>query len=352
MTQTKVLFILKRREDFDPANHTKEGMQTGLFNSATFVKDMMNNSSINAALEIAIDNNDIDRLVTKHRPEFVIIEALWVIPQKFAVLCNLHPKVKWIIRLHSETPFLAQEGMAWDWLGDYVRHPNILIAANSPRMLSEVTTYLTAILPEDKTIHNRIIYLPNYYPTTYKIKDFHLEPEKDYVDIGCFGAVRPLKNHMLQAMAALQFARTINKKLKFHINARVELKGDAVVRNLVCMFQHLSTQGHELVFHAWTPREEFLELCATMDIGMQVSFSETFNIVGADFISQGVPLICSHELPWINKKFRADPTDSDSICKALIETCINPAQNVSKNQKSLTAYAEVTKNIWFSYFDK
>lgn len=350
MTTTRILFVLKRREDFDPAQHTKEGMQTGLFNSATFVKDMLNDSDIESQLFIAKDNNDIDRAATAFRPTHVIIEALWVVPQKFAVLSKLHPTVKWIIRLHSETPFLAQEGMAWDWMGDYIRHPNILIAANSPRMLAEVTTYLTAILPDDKTIHNRIIYLPNFYPTEYKAKRFQLE--KDSINIGCFGAVRPLKNHMVQAMAALQFARTVDKKLKFHINARVELKADSIVRNLRCMFQHLAEQGHELVFHTWTPREEFLKLCATMDIGMQVSFSETFNIVGADFISQGVPLICSNEIPWINKKFKADPTDSDAICKALIETCINPEQNVTMNQNALSAYSEVTKHIWIPYFDK
>jgi hypothetical protein len=114
----------------------------------------------------------------------------------------------------------------------------------------------------------------------------------------------------------------------------------------------LAPQGHELIFHTWTPREEFLKLCALMDVGMQVSFSETFNIVGADFISQGVPLICSHELPWINEKFRADPTNSDDICKALIETCIDPKSNIVENQLSLTAYSEQTKQIWLSFFDK
>lgn len=350
MTTARILFVLKRREDFDPEKHTKDGMQTGLFNSATFVKDMLNAGGIESQLFIARDNNDIDRAVTAFKPTHVIIEALWVVPQKFAILSKLHPTVKWIIRLHSETPFLAQEGMAWDWMGDYIRHPNILIAANSPRMLSEVKTYLTAILPNDKTLLNRIIYLPNYYPTTYETKTFHLE--KDHVDVGCFGAVRPLKNHMVQAMAALQFANSVDKKLKFHINARVELKGDSIVRNLRCMFQHLAEQGHELIFHTWTPREEFLKLCATMDIGMQVSFSETFNIVGADFISQGVPLICSNEIPWINKEFRADPTNSHEICKALIETCIDPKINVEQNQIALTQYSKLTEHIWFSYFDK
>ena len=346
--KTKILFILKRREDFDPTKHTKEGMQTGLFNSATFVKDMLNESGIESKLFIARDNNDIDREVTAFRPTHVIIEALWVVPQKFDILGRLHPKVKWIIRLHSETPFLAQEGMAWDWMGDYIRHPNIIIAANSPRMLTEVKTYLTSILPEDATLHNRIIYLPNYYPTTYKTKPFHLE--KEHIDVGCFGAVRPLKNHMVQAMAALQFANTVDKKLKFHINARIELKGDAVVRNLRCMFQHLVEQGHELIFHTWTPREEFLGLCATMDVGMQVSFSETFNIVGADLISQGVPLVGSPEIPWTSDFFNARATESKEIADMLYRTYRLPQLNVWRNQQNLTKYTNKTQAVWVKQF--
>ena len=348
--KTRILFILKRREDFDLLKHSKEGMQTGLFNSASFVNQMLRDSGIESKMVVVKDNNDIDREVTNHRPTHVIVEALWVVPQKFTILHKLHPTVKWIIRLHSETPFLAQEGMAFDWLGDYIRCPQVIIAANSPRMLIEVRSYLTALFPSDRTVGKRIIYLPNYYPIAYSTKVFNLN--KNHVDIGCFGAIRPLKNHMMQALAALQFATTINKTLKFHINARVELRGDSVLNNLRSMFQHLAPAGHELVCHTWTPRAEFLATCSTMDIGMQVSFSETFNIVGADFISQGVPLICSNEVPWIDQKFRADPTNSVDICKHLVETAINPTVNITSNQAALTEYSTTTKSGWLEFFDK
>ena len=141
----RILFILKRREDFNPVKHSPLGLSTGLFNSASFMDDMLKNLGIESALEVAIDNNCIDRLVTKHKPTHVIIEALWVVPSKFAILTKLHPNVKWIVRLHSEMPFMAGEGMAMDWIGDYVTYPQLIIGVNAPRMLDEVQTYLKII---------------------------------------------------------------------------------------------------------------------------------------------------------------------------------------------------------------
>jgi hypothetical protein len=142
----------------------------------------------------------------------VIIEALWVVPSKFSILQKLHPTVTWIIRLHSEMPFMAGEGNAMDWLGDYSRFRNIVIAVNAPRMLRETRLYLQHLNQWDTaTTEQKVIYLPNYYPQQYQRKPF--DRNKQHVDIACFGAVRPLKNHLLQAFGAIEFAESIGKKL-------------------------------------------------------------------------------------------------------------------------------------------
>jgi len=337
---TKILFILKRREDFNAKVHTKLGLSTGLYNSAKFMNDMLLGCGIDSVLEVAIDNNCIDRLVQQHNPTHVIIEALWVVPTKFSVLQKLHPKVKWIIRLHSEMPFMAGEGMAMDWLGDYAKFKNIVVACNAPRMLREVQLYLGK---------NKVIYLPNFYPQAYKKKE--LDTDKYWIDICCFGAVRPLKNHMVQAFAAIEFAEKLGKQLRFHINAgRIEMNGSPVQNNLKGLFQHLHEKGHKLINHQWTPREEFLQLCSQMDIGLQCSFSETFNIVGADLTSQGVPLVGSSEIPWSSYFNNADPTNSQDICRALMKAYNHPRLNVFRNQYHLKRYTNMTKKIWTKYF--
>jgi len=348
---THILFILKRREDYNSIVHSPKGLSTGLFNSASFVVDMINKSGIKATLEVAVDNNCIDRMVNTHKPTHVIIEALWVVPSKFSVLIPLHPKVKWIVRLHSEMPFMAGEGMAMNWLGDYLSYPEVSIGVNAPRMLDEVR-----VLARNKTgwnkeqVNSRVFYLPNYYPQDYwGVKG--IVRDVDIVNVGCFGAVRPLKNHLLQAFAALKFANKIGKKLHFHINVgREEMKGQPVLHNLQGLFIQLAGTGHELIMHEWVQREDFLKLCRQMDIGMQCNFSETFNIVGADLISQGVPLVGTKEIPWCSRLYCVDPTDSDQICTALLECYYIPWLNVKLNQRNLTKYTSKTNRIWVKQF--
>jgi len=343
----KVMFILKRREDYNAVLHQNIGLSTGLYNSASFMNQMLRNSGVHSNLYVVEDNNRIDALVSAYKPTHVIIEALWVVPSKFAVLQKLHPNVKWIIRLHSEMPFMAGEGMAMDWISEYSCFKNVYIGVNAPRMMREVETLLNT--KHSKSLDEKIIYLPNYYPQNYVKKEFNRD--KDTIDIACFGAVRPLKNHLVQAVAAIDFANKIGKKLNFHVNAgRIEMKGDAVINNLRGMFEHLSDSGHQLVNHQWTPREQFLELCASMDIGLQVSFSETFNIVGADLISQGVPLVGSKEIPWSSNLYNADPTDSKDIAAKLECAYYHPRINVWVNQRLLTKYTNNTRKIWTKYF--
>jgi len=346
----KVLFILKRRADFNAEMQTKEGLSTGLYNSASFMRDMLQSQGITSKMVVVQDYNEIDRQVHAWWPTHVVIEALWVVPAKFAELQRLHPKVTWIIRLHSDMPFIAGEGMAMDWLGDYSGFANVVIAANSPRMLREMRNYYQWRDGLDaKSVAKKVIYLPNSYPTKYRFK--FPNRFKSHIDIGCFGAIRPMKNHLLQAMAAIEFANRINKKLRFHINiGRVEGRGEPVQRNLTALFEQLNHTDHELVMHEWTPRDQFLELCHSMDIGMQVSFSETFNIVAADLVSQGVPVVASAEIPWHVHWFAADTTSSKSMTDSLMLTWELPIINAWWHKHRLRKYCQRSAKLWAKYF--
>lgn len=355
---SNILFILKRREDYNAIIHSNIGLSTGLYNSASFVNKLLINNNIQSNLVVVNDNNDIDREVTKYKPTHVIIEALWVTPSKFYILQKLHPNVKWIIRIHSELPFMAGEGIAMDWVGDYSVFKNIVIACNAPRMLEEIKLFLKIKNNwNDKHTDNKVIYLPNYYPQVYKPART-IDYNKAWVDVGCFGAIRLLKNHIVQAYSALDFANRVGKKLCFHINAgRIEMKGEPVLHNLQGMFQHLYSQGHVLVNHNWSPREQFINLCSQMDIGLQVSFSETFNIVSADYITQGVPVVGSNEIPWLVNEtsndidYCANPTDSKDIANKMLIAYRYPSNNVSQGQRNLKKYTDNTEVIWCKYFN-
>lgn len=347
MANITTLFILKRREDL--TQPTSKCLSTGLYNSASFVHDMLVSQNIKSEISIVVDNNDIDREVTKHRPKYAIIEALWVVPSKFIVLAKLHPTVTWVIRLHSGVPFIAMEGMAMDWICQYLQLPNVVVSCNSPRMHEEVIAIAQVLGLTDSEIKSKAVCLPNFYPQSYAAPKSIAN--SDVINVSCFGAVRPLKNHLQQAISALKFANSIGRKLHFHINTRIE-KGDAIINNLQKLFNHLTPQGHRLICHEWMPHDTFIEICKGIDIGLQVSFSETFNIVGADLISAGIPLVSSPELPWAPAEYTANPTDSNDIADKLLLTYNNAETNVLEHQKKLTKYTNDTLRIWRGYFTK
>jgi glycosyltransferase involved in cell wall biosynthesis len=279
----KILFILKKRNIYSDGSYST--VDSGLFNSAKFVNEMLQTNDVDSTLVQVVDNNEIDKYCSIHKPDIVIIEAIWVVPSKFEILQKLHPNIKWIIRLHSELPFLANEGIAITWLKEYVKYKNVYIGSNSIYLIDALSPYL----------NTNIIYLPNYYKVTM---DKPTPKISDDINIGIFGAIRPMKNTLTQAVAAINYADSINKKLILHVNSgRVEQKGDNVLKNLKALF---IDSKHELVEHGWLKRDAFIDLVSKMDICLQVSLTETYNIVAADAISTGVPVVTSNEIPFVN----------------------------------------------------
>jgi hypothetical protein len=329
-----VLFILKKRQSSHPGHYS---ISSGLLNSARFVSDMLNKNGIQSYLTEVIDNNCIDREVTKYNPTHVVIEALWVVPSKFEELTKLHPKVKWIIRLHSDISFLSNESMAMEWIYDYLKYPNVMISSNDADT-NEALSDLT---------NRKFIYLPNYYPVGF-FNHKKKPSSKKILNVGCFGAVRPLKNQLIQAVSAINYADTYKKKLKFHINvSRIEGKGEPVLRNMRALFEN--NPKHELVEHEWLNHPEFVRLVETMDLGMQVSLTETFNIVTADFVNNNIPVVASDEISWVSGLFQANPAEAKSILQKMKQAVVlNKLKFL--NKIGLWIYSFKSQSIWTKYF--
>jgi hypothetical protein len=223
----KILFILKKRH-LHYGHHYASGLSSGLYNSAKFAADMLAKHGFHVHLAEVDDNNGIDREVTRFRPDICIIEAIWVIPSKFNVLQKLHPKVTWVVRVHSEAAFLAQEGVAIRWLSEYPAFENVFVGVNS---LEGLHTF-------------KLLYLPTYYPAPHQPYDLH-KFSGTTINIACMGAIRVLKNTLIQALAAIRFANEKGWKLRFHVNmALFNAEGNAPYRSVVDLF---AGTKHELV---------------------------------------------------------------------------------------------------------
>jgi hypothetical protein len=290
------------------------------------------------------DNNRIDKEVTEYKPTHVIIEALWVIPEKFKVLCKLHPKVKWFLRLHSDFPFIASEGIAIDWLFKYKKY-GLKFIANCPDMAKEL----------EKLLGERVAYLPNYYPLKNWWEEYHYEqtsklhPRARTISIGCFGAIRPLKNQLSQAIAAIRFADERRVKLKYYINTgRLESGGAPILKNIRALFAN--SPHHELVEVSWLDHKDFTSLLIDeIDLGLQVSFSETFNIVSADMVASQVPIVVSKEVYWASPKCMVEPYVVGDIVSKMGYVLDNARMIVSENKSYLAAEDEMSKRAWKEY---
>lgn len=316
---------------------------TGMYNSAKFVVDELIDMGVEALVEIVIDNNDINRVVTQYRPTHVFIEGLWVVPEKFAVLKAIHPTVTWIVRIHSEIPFIATEGKAFEWITAYLLN-DVTVAANAKRAHELLRFYARELNIPNAKADQLTPYLPNCYPLSFWPYNT-IDDEPNVLDVGCFGAFRPLKNHLQQAFLAMKYAKDKGKQLRFHVNARQDSGGANPYKNVKAVIEGA---GHELVLHDWEPREEFLVTLSKMDVLLQISISETFNIVAADATLVGIPILVSDEIAW-SFPTHANPHDIDDALKKLKLIMFSKKFFITGNRAGLAVFAKSARRKWLGY---
>jgi hypothetical protein len=336
----RILFLTNRASYGDA---TPNGVSVAVDLAA----DMLTRAGVTSKGVMVHDNNDIDREVTAFQPTHVVIEAFWVVPEKFDELKPLHPTVRWIVRNHSAMPFLAQDGIAIEWIAAYLKR-GIEVMSNDPRTAQDLRAVAAGLgLPE-----SLITVGPNVYPEP-GVRDVkpHISREGAAVTVSCFGAIRPTKNVLTQAVAALRFADAIGKRLRFVISAKDECGGEPIVKNLRALF---AGGPHALVEQAWLPHDEFVASLSTVDIALQVSFSETFNLVAADAMAASVPLVVSPDVPWIGEYAHADPTSTDSIAAVMLEIWREDERKalarLHRQRKDLMRYCSDAEAIWLARF--
>lgn len=298
----KVLFVLKKRSSYQGPY----SISFGLVNSCKKVCEALEKEGYTCKIAEAIDSNFVDAEIYKFKPSWVVLEALWIEKVKIPVLMKLHPYVKkWTIRIHSKAGFIQMEGPAIGLIREYSElsdiYPNFSLSTNNIESAKELKISLGI----------QADYLPNIYLLDGPINEHKEKCYSSVLDVACFSSLRPLKNILLQAMSALGFAEKQGKILHFHIiSDRIEQNGGTVLKNLKALFKD---RTHLLVEHNWSNLAEFLKLVAKMDLGLQVSFNESMNLVSCDFLSQNIPIIGSTEIKFLFPCYQADMNSIEDI---------------------------------------
>ena len=90
---------------------------------------------------------------------------------------------------------------------------------------------------------------------------------------------------------------------------------------------------------------------------MQFSLSETYNIVAADFVYVGIPMVVSPEIRWMPWYSKADPYDISNMVKILERNYCLGNMFGGKfcrwlNRKYLDRDNQDAGKIWLNYLSK
>lgn len=299
---------------------------------ARYLTDNFN--KVEGAAFTAVDGNSIDQIVTASDPDVVIIEALWVTPAKLKELIDLHPRRRWIVRVHSKIEYLAQDGIAFEWLNDYDKRA--VIAFNSKKTAESFDSYF-----QSTGNARRVVHLPNiYYPGIAEQPVKKVECTNT-INVGVFGAARELKNNLNQIIAAINYANETGKVANIYVNTVGE---DEIIKNITAISDR-AKGNFKIVPISWLSHVEFLNLVRSLDLGLQVSFSESYNIVSFDFIYMGVPVITSNLMDCTTKGAKTQPDEQSirqAVGKVLRWHCIRGRRNKNKlhriNRKNSQAW--------------
>jgi len=290
------------------------------------------------------DANDIRRILRQPQHGSVshcLIEAPFIGAEHMMGLLRDFPDVQFICRCHSNIGFLQVEAGAINLIRQYLliqdAELNFDFAANSTQFSEFI----------EDTYNTRCTYLPNLYDLKRKhSKSPHGSGNKQLVRIASFGAIRLMKNHSTAAAAAMVLAHRANLDLEFYINVAREEHGKGVLQALRNMFANV--RWAKLIEIPWESWSEFRRTISHMDLAYQLSMSETFNLVSADAVAEGVPVAGSEAIEWLPADSQCHMDDVDEAATVGGRLLHDP-RAADKQLKCLQKYQKQALERWIEY---
>lgn len=248
----------------------------------------------------------------------VVISALWLEVKDLSPMISEFINTEFVVVSHSNVGFLQVEPNAIrrfreDSLLEQ-SNPNFHIATNSSSLVNWwKSTYGTPILR-----------LPNIYPADNALPPKHWHG--GLLRIGCFCAIRPYKNIITAAAAALEIGVRLRvSQLEFWMSGgRVEAGGSkAIVEAINELFTN--TIRAKLVHSNWSNWPQFLKTVGSMDLLLQPSFTEGFNMVTADGIVQGIASVVSDAIDWAPRRWMATSDSASDVADVGVSLLHDPS---------------------------
>ncbi|TMQ02768.1 MAG: glycosyltransferase family 4 protein [Deltaproteobacteria bacterium] len=245
------------------------------------------------------------------RPTHVILAAPWIPTQDLAATAAEFPEVRFVVVSHSNVGFLAADPHAIRLLREtadlQLATHNVFVGGNSRKFTDWATEAwgVTAVC------------LPNLYCLTETFPEHDRRWQGGALRLGLFGANRPLKNFLSSAAAAVELARRLRVPVELLLSTGRNEGGNQ--RALDEMTEHIANL--RVTRTGWLSWPGFRRLLRTVDLVFQVSYTETFNVVTADAIAEGVPVVASDAIDWVPRWWQAradEPLDVARVAERLL----------------------------------
>lgn len=277
-------------------------------------------------------------------PTHALIEAFWLKTDEMVQLLSEFPHVHFMVRSHSQIGFLQVEAGSVKTMRDLLAMQemqlNLSVASNT-RRLQEFLHH---------TYQSKVLYLPNLYDLERVERKRDNSHEHRQLRIGSFGALRLLKNHTTAAAAALMMAERRGSDLEFYINTgrKENAQASSVAATIHNMFDGL--RWAKVVEVPWEEWARFRHTVHHMDLCIQVSFTETFNICVADAIAEGVPSVVGSAIEWAPHGWHANTDDAGDVAR-VGSHLLWDTHGAKEGLQHLERYCKDGVHEWLHYLD-
>jgi glycosyltransferase involved in cell wall biosynthesis len=246
----------------------------------------------------------------------VVISAPWIPTHFLNHLCGTFPAIHFAVNCHSNVGFLQADpnGMRLirEGLDLEMALPNFEMAANSQKMCRWI----------EDAYGSPCRYLPNLY-FMHKMPLHPNHWKGGVLRIGCFGAIRPQKNLASAVGAAVEISHRLKADTEIWVSSGRFEGGGAVVLNTVrAMVEGLPMV--KLREGGWLTWPQFRTLVKSMNLLLQPSSTESFNMVTADGIAEGVPSVVSEAIDWAPEHWKANADEVFDISRVGISLLRDP----------------------------
>jgi hypothetical protein len=255
-----------------------------------------------------ISANDLRARLKAAPADDVMISAPWIPTLEMHALSNDFPRTRFTVNCHSNVGFLQADRNGMRLVRELMElemaTANVHLAGNSRRFCDWVRSAFGA----------SCAYLPNLYYLDGEPPVPHQPFCGGTLRVGIFGATRPLKNLMSAAAAALEIARNLRAPLELWLSAgRAEGGGDGILAAVREMLNGLPNVT--LRMNGWQTWPSFRKTVGCMHLLLQPSYTESFNMVTADGIAEGVASVVSNAIDWAPHDWKANVDDVLDIAR-------------------------------------